>query len=97
MNFPLPVKNGAALLSGTPKNVNERQLIAKFGGSEAYERVKGAMDSALQSWTGEEDELDKKAFGMYEKFRPSVPAGEKGWGRKGELSLTQVESVVRRR
>ena len=96
MNFPLPVKNGAVLLSGTPKNANEERLVAKFGGCESYERVKGAIDGALESWQGQEEELDKKAFGMYEKFRPNVPTGARGWGRKGELSLAQVESAVRR-
>lgn len=96
LDFPLPVKDGAVLLSGTPKKGNEGQLVAKYGGQEAYERVKAAMEGVLKSWEGDEDELDKKAFSMYEKFRPNVPAGEKGWGRKGELSLAQIESVVRR-
>ena len=50
MNFPLPVKNGAVLLSVTPKNANEEQLVGKFGGRESYERVKAAMDSALETW-----------------------------------------------
>lgn len=96
MDFPLPVKDSVVLLSGTPKKANEGQLVAKYGGQEAYDRVKAAMNGALASWEGDEDDLDKKAFGMYEKFRPSVPAGEKGWGRKGQLSLAQIKSVARR-
>jgi len=33
------------------------------------------------------DELEAEAYGLYERFRPSVPAGVKGWGAKGELDL----------
>lgn len=96
MNFPLPVKDSAVLVSGTPKTVKEAQLVGKFGGQETYDHAKETMHSALKSWRGHSDDLDGKAFGMYEKFRPSVPAGDKGWGKKGELSLAQLASVATR-
>ena len=94
MSFPLPVRNAAVLLSGTPKTVKESTIVAKFGGQDAYDRVKDVMQSALKSWESDREELDRKAFGMYERFRPSVPPREKGWGRKGELNPAEVESAI---
>lgn len=94
MSFPLPVKNGAVLLSGTPKTVKEGSLQAKFGGEEVYAQVKSTMQDALNRWSDSKDELDRRAFRMYEKFRPTVPPGERGWGRKGELNLAEVDRVI---
>ena len=69
-------------------------LRKKFGGEEQYMKVKTAFEGALQSWKGKEDELDGKAFGMYENFRPSVPPGQRGWGRQGALNLERVKIAV---
>ena len=29
-------------------------------------------------------ELDARGFSLYEKFRPRIPEGKKGWGAQGE-------------
>jgi hypothetical protein len=39
------------------------------------------------------DQLAERAFGLYEKFRPAVPRGTRGWGHKGELDLQVVRSL----
>src|SRR3954468_14472371 len=39
-------------------------------------------------------DLYRRGFRLYEQFRPSVPAGESGWGAKGELDLTKVRALV---
>ncbi len=39
-------------------------------------------------------ELDNKAYDLYEHFRPSVPAGMKGWGKKGELNLDYIVALA---
>jgi hypothetical protein len=96
MGFPLHVKAGKAQISGSPRNVNEGQFIGKFGGEDNYGRVREAMKQALKGWSGHDEELNKKAFGLYEKFRPNVPAGGGGWSKKGELNLAQIESTVKR-
>ncbi|KAH7377319.1 hypothetical protein BKA66DRAFT_157587 [Pyrenochaeta sp. MPI-SDFR-AT-0127] len=87
MHFKLPLKNNLALVSRSDtkgKPGAEEPLKNKFG-DEGYELTKEAFNTALKSWQGHEDELSKKAFGFYEKFRPDVKSGQKGWGRKGEL------------
>ncbi|EXJ94417.1 hypothetical protein A1O1_02811 [Capronia coronata CBS 617.96] len=100
MGFRLMIKNGDVLLQGKPRHGNEGPLKAKFGGDEDYIRVKDAMDHALASWTAGEEakkELNKRAFHMYESFRPSVQSGQGGWGRKGELSIEKINEVVERK
>ena len=39
------------------------------------------------------DELNRTGFRLYERFRPEVPAGAKGWGAKGVLDLEQIENA----
>ena len=95
MGFELHLKGEGVVLGGREKEVEEGGLVGKFGGREGYERVKGVMQESLERWRGEEGELSGRAFGMYEKFRPSVPRGKRGWGRKGELNLAELESVIK--
>ena len=96
MGFPLHIKNGVVVLDGKEKPTKEELLQGKYGGEETYTKVKQVMQDALQSWSDDKDELDKKAFHMYEKFRPNVAAGQSGWGRKGELNLHEIKSAIER-
>ena len=40
-------------------------------------------------------QLESKAYGLYEKFRPEIPEGTKGWGAKGELDLDTILSLAK--
>lgn len=93
MGFHLKLKDGQALVGDKPKKANESALMKKFG-EEAYERAKTAFQEALESWNGQEEELNAQAFHHYEDFRPTVPKGQKGWGRKGMLNLQAVKDAV---
>ncbi len=42
-------------------------------------------------------ELAAAAYGMYEQFRPAIPAGVKGWGAKGELDVSRIASSAKRK
>ena len=35
-------------------------------------------------------ELARRAFRLYEGFRPAVPEGEAGWGKAGVLDLRRI-------
>ncbi len=72
-----------------PESV-DKYLQQKFGA--ALEDARAAM-AALAGAYGPED-LDRRAYGLYEKFRPRVPAGTKGWGAKGELDLDFIRSLA---
>lgn len=95
MGFKLRLdRDGNALVGGNAKKASEEALRKKFG-NEQYDLMRGAFRDVLQEWNGREEELEKRAFGFYEAFRPSVASGQKGWGRKGELRLERVRATVR--
>jgi hypothetical protein len=76
-----------------------RYFTTKFG--EDLEEVSSAMEdleevsSAMEDLAGSYDpeELNNVAFRLYEKFRPEIPKGSKGWGAKGELSPKKIREL----
>lgn len=73
-----------------PESVR-RYLEQKFG--EDLDDVRAALESLAGAYQPEK--LATQAYSLYEKFRPSVPEGEKGWGAKGELDLNYVRSLAK--
>ncbi len=71
-----------------PQSV-ERYLEGKF--KEDLPEVRSSLEKLAQSYSPQE--LEKKAYSLYEKFRPEVPEGTRGWGAQGELDLGKVESL----
>jgi len=67
-----------------------RYLEMKFGDSLGAARA--AMRDLAKSYAPEE--LMDAAFGLYEDFRPAIPAGAVGWGAKGKLDLDRVRSLA---
>ncbi|MDH3731829.1 MAG: hypothetical protein OES13_12035, partial [Acidimicrobiia bacterium] len=39
------------------------------------------------------DDLAERAFTLYERFRPTIPSGRKGWGSPGVLDLRQIRRL----
>jgi hypothetical protein len=96
MQFKLRLKDEMVLDGSRDKKGkpgSEGLLKAKFGDGK-YESARNTFEEALNSWKRDEEELNKKAFGFYENFRPEVSHGQKGWGRKGELSLEKIKATV---
>jgi hypothetical protein len=77
---------GLRALSGEsaihPESV-QKYLEGKFG--DALEEVSNAMLGLAKSLPP--SQLAEKAYGLYEKFRPQIPPGKKGWGASGKLDL----------
>lgn len=94
MGFPMQINAAGLLVNAKKRPANEQLLQAKYGGEEEYAHVKQIMEQALQTWADDKEELDKKAFHMYEKFRPSIATGSAGWGRKGLLDLNKVKGTI---
>lgn len=67
----------------------DKYLKSKFG--DDLDEARAAMETLAKSVKPKE--LAETAFGLYEKFRPSIPSGTKGWGAKGELDLAFIESL----
>jgi len=86
---PVPAKNtedGVRAVSGDkpiePGSV-QRYLGQKFG--EDLKLARAAME-ILAAALGPE-KLAACAFPLYERFRPEIPRGKRGWGAKGILDL----------
>jgi len=70
----------------------ERYLEQKFGA--ALEDIRKAMRALARSFGP--SELNDRGFGLYERFRPAIPEGVRGWGAKGELDLTVIRSLAKK-
>ena len=84
---------GLRALSGEnpihPESV-QRYLNSKFG--DALEEVSNAMLELAKSFPP--SQLAQKAYSLYEKFRPEIPPGKKGWGASGKLDLDGLRKMA---
>jgi hypothetical protein len=69
----------------------ESYLKKKFG--DDLDEARAAMEKLAKAYTPKQ--LERQAYGLYEKFRPKIPEGTKGWGAKGELDLDYIISLVK--
>jgi hypothetical protein len=67
----------------------ERYLEEKFGAG--LRDVEKAMKALAKSFSTQD--LAARAYSLYERFRPDIPAGVRGWGAKGELDLGRIRSL----
>jgi hypothetical protein len=67
-----------------------RYLEGKFGG--ALPEVRTVMGKLARLFPPRD--LAARAYSLYEKFRPAVPTGIRGWGAKGELDLEKLKALA---
>ncbi|NUM56349.1 MAG: hypothetical protein HUU46_22145 [Candidatus Hydrogenedentes bacterium] len=82
-------KDGMRAMSGADEVDSEsvqRYVIKSFG--DNLEAVVAAMRKLASAHT--KDDLQQKAFGLYEQFRPAVDYGVRGWGQKGKLDIDKI-------
>jgi hypothetical protein len=81
-----------AAINGEPIHAGsvESYLEKKFG--DDLDETRAAMEKLAKAYTPKQ--LEKKAYDLYEKFRPEIPEGTKGWGAKGELDLGYIRSLA---
>ena len=94
---PVPAKNtddGIRAVKGAqviePNGVR-RYLESKFG--DDLSAVRSAMQRLAKSLKPKK--LAEEAFRLYERFRPSILEGVKGWGAKGNLDLAVIEGLAK--
>ena len=84
---------GLRALSGEnpirPEGV-QKYLEGKFG--DALDDVSSAMLDLAKSLPPSEPA--GKAYALYEKFRPEIPPGKKGWGASGKLDLDLIRKMA---
>ena len=92
----LPAKNTAdgvrAVVKDKPIDpaAVQRYLDQKFGDDLAG--VREAMTELAAAF--DREELTGSAYSLYERFRPQIPPGRRGWGAKGELDLDLIRSLA---
>jgi hypothetical protein len=69
----------------------ETYLEQKF--KDDLEDARAAMEKLAKAYTPKQ--LESRAYDLYEKFRPKIPEGTKGWGAKGELDLEYIRSLAK--
>jgi len=81
-----------AAIKGEPIHAGsvESYLQKKFGDDLGEART--AMEKLARAYTPKQ--LESKAYDLYEKFRPKIPEGTKGWGAKGDLDLDYIRSLA---
>jgi hypothetical protein len=72
-----------------PKGV-ERYLESKFG--ESLGAARATMRDLGKAFRPAQ--LLENGFRLYERFRPAIPEGVRGWGAKGELDLDRIRSLA---
>jgi hypothetical protein len=67
-----------------------RYLDQKFGLAlpDAWEAMAGLAESYPP------EELERRDFALYERFRPDIPAGTTGWGAAGLLDLERLRMLA---
>lgn len=68
----------------------ERYLESKFG--ESLETARAAMRDLAKAFPPEQ--ISMSAFNLYERFRPAIPEGVRGWGAKGNLDIDRIRSLA---
>ena len=93
---PVPAKNTdqgvRAVVKDKPIDpaAVKKYLSGKFG--DDLEAVRAAMSELAEAF--EPDRLSEEAYALYERFRPEIPKGRRGWGAKGELDLDVIRSFA---
>ena len=72
-----------------PESV-QTYLDQKFG--EDLRAARAAMETLAKSFPPAQ--LETLAYSLYEKFRPEIPEGKKGWGVKSQLDLDLIVSLA---
>jgi|SRR5215510_13313499 len=69
----------------------QRYLESKFGDAfhDTYEAMRLVAKSKKPA------EIAQEAYRLYERFRPAIPAGTKGWGATGTLNLAVVRELAK--
>ncbi len=75
----------------SPESV-ERYLTGKF--KDRLNDARAAMAELAESM--DKDELRRRAYELYEGFRPKIPEGSRGWGAYGELDLRAIREMASR-
>jgi hypothetical protein len=70
-----------------------RRYLGKFGAD--LKAVRSAVQKLAKVYRPQE--LAHGTYRLYERFRPDLPEGKRGWGAKGDLDLVLVGRLAKER
>jgi hypothetical protein len=77
---------------GKPMHAESVQTYLENKFKEDLDETRKAMEKLAKAFPPKR--LEKIAYDLYEKFRPEIPEGKKGWGARGELDLDYIRSLA---
>ena len=92
-DLPVVERNGNsyAFDHGKPAAPRPARAYVEKAFGEHLPAVRKGMEALADSLPPEE--LNRIGFRLYERFRPEVPAGAAGWGKKDVLDLKLIENA----
>jgi hypothetical protein len=96
---PVPVRDTPAgvraVVGGKEVTPESARRYLEHGFGDQLKDVRAALEQLAAAYSPEE--LERAAYHLYERFRPVVPAGTRGWGAAGTLDLTLIRDLARHR
>ena len=92
---PVPAKNTKegvrAVIKDKPIEPEQVQAYLERSFKDDLKAVRGALETLARAH--EPDDLTEEAFRLYERFRPQIQPGKRGWEQKGTLDLEMVRRL----
>ena len=76
--------------SSTVKPGSVQGYLSKAFGPRLQD-AEAALTQLAETYSS--DDIGREAYRLYEQFRPSVPQGQAGWGKKGLLELDRLKEL----
>lgn len=94
MNLDGDVIQWRALLDSNPVPPSTAYTYIMNSLRQTAPFVMGAMHLLALSY--EPRELNSKGFALYADFRPDIPDGAKGWGKRGEVKCQTILRLMKK-
>jgi hypothetical protein len=98
LSRPIPVmqtREGVrAMVKGQPSHPSTVERYLQRASGARLVSARQAMAELAAAYAPEE--LQPVAYQLYERFRPEIPAGTRGWGVKGALDFRHIRSLGKR-
>jgi len=83
-----------AVVKDRPIHPEQVEAYLERGFKDDLQEVRQAMIRLAEAY--DPDELAEEAFKLYERFRPQIEPGKRGWGQKGTLDLDLIRRLARK-
>ena len=92
---PVPAKNTEdgirAVVKDKPIEPDKTQAYLEKAFGDCLPGVREAMENLAKTFGPEM--IEDVAYELYQRFRPRIARGKRGWGQKGDLDLDLVRSL----